>query len=283
MKLLTMIQSIYILGDIGYFGYPLTRLIDNFRINTSLTDNKIILLGDNFYPEGIKYINDKQWNNYEHAFRDIPYKQVNAIMGNHDYLGDPNLQLQSKYFENNEFYYKRSFLNFDLYFLDTVPLYKGHCYIDDEMITNIHDKKSKQLKKEQLEWLETELEKSETGRRKIVFGHYPVISNGYYHNDLNPMYKTLMHIFKKYNIDAYISGHEHNIQYIKREISKEYTFHQFIIGSSSENRIDEYTNPFHNDFYENEDNYYLQIFEVDKKLHFNFKNKYNILKYLFII
>lgn len=284
MRLLSIIQSIYILGDIGYFGLPLIKLIDNFRLDVSLNDNRVILLGDNFYPEGIKVKDDKQWRDYEIAFRDIPYKRVNAVMGNHDYMGDPNIQLKTKYFENNEFYYKRSFLNFDLFFLDTVPLYKGHCYINDKMITDIHGTSSSVLKNRQLEWLKDELEKTEKlGRRKIVLGHYPVLSNGFYHNDLKPMYKSLMPIFEKYHVDAYISGHEHNIQYINRKISESYTFHQFIMGSSSENRQDEFSNIFHNDFYDNQEQYFLQLYEKEGKLIFNFKNRYNVVKHLFIV
>jgi len=284
MKLLPILQSIYILGDIGYFGNPLIKLINNFRLDVSLNDNRVILLGDNFYPEGIKEKYDKQWHDYEIAFRDIPYKRVNSVMGNHDYMGDPKLQLSSKYFENNEFYYKRSFLNFDLFFLDTVLLYSGHCYISKDIIENVHGESASILKNRQLEWLKDELEKTEKlGRRKIVFGHYPVLSNGFYHNDLNPMYKALIPIFEKYSVDAYISGHEHNIQYIQQEISKNYTFHQFVMGSSSENRQDEKYNPFHNDFFDNTDTYFLQLYEKDNQLIFNFKNKYNIIKHLFII
>ncbi len=283
MRFFPIMQSIYILGDIGFFGRPLIKLIDNFRVDVSLNDHRVVLLGDNFYPEGIKSKQDTQWENYEIALRDIPYKRVNAIMGNHDYMGNPILQLHSRRFENNQFYFKRSFQNFDLYFLDTTPLYKGHCYITDKMITSIHGKSINDLKKEQLDWFTSELEKSEKWKRRIVFGHYPIISNGYYHNDLNPIYKTLIPIFEKYKIDAYISGHEHNIQYIKRFISQDYTFHQFIIGSSSENRKDEYCNQFHSDFYDNSDNYFLQLYEKDNQLHFNFKNQYNIIKQLFII
>lgn len=284
MKLLPILQSIYILGDIGYFGRPLTRLIDIFRINVSLNDNRVILLGDNFYPEGIKEKDDNQWKLYESAFRDVPYKRINAVMGNHDYMGDPKLQLSSKYFENNEFYYKRSFLNFDLFFLDTVILYSGHCYISKDIIENVHGESASILKKRQLKWLTDELEKStNNGRRKIVFGHYPIISNGFYFDQVKPLYKTLIPIFEKFRIDAYISGHEHNIQYIKREISKDYVFHQFIMGSSSENRQNEVYNPFHNDFFDNTDTYFLELYEKDNQLFFNFKNKYNTVKHLFII
>ena len=92
-----------------------------------------------------------------------------------------------------------------------------------------------------------------------------------------------MPIFEKYKVDAYISGHEHNIQYIKRKISNEYTFHQFIIGSSSENRIDEFKNPFHNNMFDNRENFFLEIKEIGKEIHFKFINIMNEVKYLIVI
>ena len=92
-----------------------------------------------------------------------------------------------------------------------------------------------------------------------------------------------MPIFEKYKVDAYISGHEHNIQYIKRNISKEYTFHQFIVGSSSETRIDGFKNPFHNNMFDNRENFFLEIKEIGKEIHFKFINIMNEVKYLIII
>ena len=54
-------------------------------------------------------------------------------------------------------------------------------------------------------------------KNKIVFGHYPIISNGAYNNHMKPLHKLLYPIFKKHNVRAYVSGHDHNIQYMKKE------------------------------------------------------------------
>ena len=59
--------------------------------------------------------------------------------------------------------------------------------------------------------------------------------------------------FEKYKVDIYISGHEHNIQYIERKISNDYTFHQFIIENSSENRVNNLK--FHIHMFYNKDNF----------------------------
>ena len=249
-----------------------------------LNSNKIILLGDNFYPNGILKENDQQWSNYRFIFNDIPNQHIYAIMGNHDYYGNPLYQLNENEYSNNEFYFKRTFHNIDMFFLDTVLLYKDHASVSESMITSIHGTSYNELKNNQLKWLQEELEKSKNnGRKKIVFGHYPVISNGLYTNSLQPLYNTLVPILEKYNVDAYVSGHEHNIQYIKKKISDSYILNQFIIGSSSEYRTNEFKRTFHENMYDNSKNYYLQIYETNNNLFFEFKTRYGIIKYCYVL
>ena len=94
MKFLHMfIPTLYILGDIGYYTDSLQSLVNNFSKNITGM-NRLILMGDNFYDEGIKEKNDEQWNDYTQVFSKIPYNKINAIIGNHDYYGDPHLQLK---------------------------------------------------------------------------------------------------------------------------------------------------------------------------------------------
>ena len=85
MKFLYMfIPSLYILGDVGYYTDSLQSLVNNFSKNIT-GDNRLILMGDNFYNEGIKEKNDKQWNDYTKVFSKIPYNKITAIIGNHDF------------------------------------------------------------------------------------------------------------------------------------------------------------------------------------------------------
>lgn len=285
MKILfTIIQSFFIFGDIGYYSDPLSTLVNNVKENVKKNDNKIILMGDNFYNYGILKENDEQWKQYEDVFSTIPSDKIFALMGNHDYYGNPKIQLNTNHFKNNEFYFKKTFSNIDLYFLDTAPLHEGHCEVDNTIFKQIHNKCAEELKQEQLKWLETELEKSvKNGRKKIVFGHYPVISNGFYYFKLRPLYETLIPLFEKYKVDAYVSGHEHNVQHIKRTISKDYTFNQFIIGSSSETRRNGFINPFHNSLFDNSNHFMMEIIQKNRSLHFRFINEENIIQYLIII
>lgn len=273
---------LYILGDIGFYGNILQSITSHIK-NVFTPIDKIVLLGDNFYLTGVSSIHDLQWINYEFFFKDFGFKNIYGIMGNHDYYQNPLSQINSNYFNNNELYFKRSFTSdTDLFFIDTVQLFKNHCNITSMDMLRIHNKSFNELEEIQLEWLDNELKKSNV-KNKIVFGHYPIMSNGVYAHDLLPLQKKLLPIFKKHNVKVYVSGHEHNIQYIERQID-EYKFNQFIIGCSSHIRPDEYKRKNIIDMYYNNDNFYLKIIEDEKKnLLFEFYNKNNVIKYSYLI
>lgn len=67
--------------------------------------------------------------------------------------------------------------------------------------------------KTQLAWLETELSKSKAAW-KIVYGHHPIYSSGHY-GDNQVFIKSFTPIFKKYNVQLYINGHDHNYERTK--------------------------------------------------------------------
>ena len=274
-------EQLIVLGDIGEYNNTLKQIV-NISKSILKNNDKIILLGDNFYPDGVNSINDKLWNDYKIIFNDISKNKIHAVLGNHDYHQNPLCQVNNNYWNTPHFYYKLSLNNnTDLFFIDTVQLYPGHCFISKNMIENVHNKPINILISQQLQWLNNELSKSKN-KNKIVFGHYPIISNGAYNNLMKPLYKLLYPIFKKHNVKAYVSGHDHNIQYMKRE-DNGYVFNQFVIGSSAENRENSSRLFCFIDMYNDNDNFLLQIGQHNNKYIFNFINKNNTIKYSYSI
>jgi tartrate-resistant acid phosphatase type 5 len=72
-----------------------------------------------------------------------------------------------------------------------------------------------------------------------VIGHHPVYTAGERSN--NPetalIRSVLQPLFDRYNVTAYLSGHEHNLQHLRGSEG----LHQFVSGAGSESRL---TNPF---------------------------------------
>ncbi|MEX2117865.1 MAG: tartrate-resistant acid phosphatase type 5 family protein [Bacteroidota bacterium] len=174
----------------------------------------VVLLGDNFYERGVRSITDPQWlvkfeSMYHHPSLQIPFL---AILGNHDYDGNPQAQVEytatSRRWVMPSRFYSRSFTVDDstdvaLFLLDTNPM-------SQLSQSDIMKGKDSAAYRAQLDWLETELGRSEA-RWKIVAGHHTIYSNGDHGN--NPGLGSLLEpLFVRYGVDAYLAGHEHDLQ-----------------------------------------------------------------------
>ena len=232
-----MLKNLFLLGDIGYYNNNLKMCINNIK-NSYNSHDSIVLLGDNFYPNGLYTENDIKISNFNEIFKNVK-QPIYSILGNHDYLLNPKAQINHSHWIMNDFYYKKSYSNIDLFFIDTTQFFISDL-VPKTKIENVHNNSIENLTIHQLYWLESELKK-EIHKPKIIIGHYPILTNGFYFGKLDTLYDLLINLFKKYKIKAYISGHEHNIQYINQQFNN-YNFKQIIIGSSSENRSDPITN-----------------------------------------
>jgi predicted phosphodiesterase len=169
----------------------------------------VLLLGDNFYEDGVESVNDKQ---FQAKFEDMynqPALQVPfyAVLGNHDYRGNPEAQVQyagvSKRWKMPARYYTFTqpvddSTDVQFFALDTNPIATGAAEAA-----------------EQVDWLKNELQKS-PARWKIVFGHHPLYSGGHHGEDqeTRSMRAVLESVIEP-KVDLYLSGHDHDQQLIK--------------------------------------------------------------------
>ena len=199
--------SVYLVGDIGYYNNHTQNIFNTINKECKKGDS-VVLLGDNFYPSGVSSEKDIRWNNIKKLNCKLP---IFPILGNHDYGDNPYAQIRhrSKNYKWNfpYFYYKVNILDYDLFFIDTCILQPNYSNLTEDILkTRIFQYENE--KRDMMKWLEFELEKSRN--KKIVLGHYPIISLGIYgiNNDLLPLIK----LFEKYDVLMYISGHDHNLQ-----------------------------------------------------------------------
>ncbi|CAB4045038.1 tartrate-resistant acid phosphatase type 5-like, partial [Paramuricea clavata] len=62
----------------------------------------------------------------------------------------------------------------------------------------------------QMEWIKNTLNDSKADYL-IVFGHHPMFSAGW-HGSSQSLQDKLQDLFKQHKVNAYISGHDHNLQ-----------------------------------------------------------------------
>jgi hypothetical protein len=199
-----------VLGDFGTGGSGQRDVASGMTEKTRVDPVEfVLLLGDNFYENGVKSVNDKQFQSKFEAMYNSPSLQVPfyAVLGNHDYRGNAEAQVQytglSKRWKMPARYYTFTQTIDDstaaqFFALDTNPI-----AADDAQAA------------EQIAWLKSELEKSRA-RWKIVFGHHPLYSGGYHGDDRETLtMRARLEPILEPAIDLYLSGHDHDQQLVK--------------------------------------------------------------------
>ena len=152
----------------------------------------VALLGDNFYPSGVKSIFDSKWqSHFEEPFSQIDLSFY-AVLGNHDYGG--SIQSQIDYTANSTKW--------------KMPQ-RYYSFIRGPVEFFAIDTQNFDLK--QAQWLDEKL-KASSSQWKCVYGHHPIFSYGT-HGDSTQL-KTLLLPILRNRADFYLTGHDHDLQYL---------------------------------------------------------------------
>jgi len=198
----------YALGDTGYPGRKredVARLLaDEARMERP---GFVMLLGDNFYPEGVESATDRRFvTDFEELYRgeelQVPFY---AVLGGHDHRGRVEAQLEyaatggrwrmpARYYEFTHAVSPACLVQFLV--LDTEPLHQGGTVEDP-----------------QVRWLEQQLATA-GAHWKIVAGHHPIASASGHGG--SPRVRSLLEpLFDRYGVDLYLAAYEHNLQLLR--------------------------------------------------------------------
>lgn len=198
----------------------------------------VIATGDNFYPVGVQSTQDYHWiSSFESIYRaQSLHVKWFPVLGNHDYASNPDAQVAysqiSSRWHMPARYYTRTFRvgtdSLLLVFLDTDP-------IEKELRGSPYDsvKYRKGYVAEQMRWADQLLAASKA-RWKIVVGHHPLYTGGWRKEsaDTKRMQALLEPMLRKHQVDVYLCGHEHHLEYIKPDGPT----HHILSGAASEAR-----------------------------------------------
>jgi len=168
----------------------------------------VLLLGDNFYSDGVSGVNDPQWRTKFEDMYNLPGLNVPfyAALGNHDHHKN-NARYQVEYTQRS----KKWKMPAPFYtFTQKIDAQNEVQFfaLDTQVIAE-----TKPDKTSQIQWLEEELKNSKA-KWKIVFGHHPVFSYGEHGNERR-MVDLVRPLLEKYEVDAYFCGHDHDRQLIE--------------------------------------------------------------------
>lgn len=170
----------------------------------------MLLAGDNFY-EKLESVNDRRWTTDFEEMYDA--KRLNfpfyVSLGNHDYEAKKaeieqeysKLHPESRWKMPSKWY--------------RVDLPQDKPVVSILMLDSNKDKLGKDWEKE-LAWIETQMKEIPQERWTIAVAHHPLFSNGS-HGDNGVLQTTWGEIFKKYKLDIYLCGHDHDLQHLEMD------------------------------------------------------------------
>ncbi len=224
-----------LLGDWGRSGsFFQKRVANQMRKEANKTPVDFVLsMGDNFYPSGVSSTDDAGWRE---SFEDVySFKSLNipwySVFGNHDYGG--SIQAQLDYGKiNQRWATKERYYSFEklipgslqkalFVFIDTNPF-------DPTLNPKSHGDLANQDTLAQMKWLQQILSSS-NANWKIVIGHHPLFTTGARKIQTPHVRNSFLPLITKYQVNAYFSGHEHDLQYQKPDGPT----HYFVSGAGS--------------------------------------------------
>jgi tartrate-resistant acid phosphatase type 5 len=205
-----------VIGDWGRRGHSMHRAVgvQMGRTAASVGSAYVISVGDNFYENGVTGVDDPQWQESFEAIYDAPSLQTpwHVILGNHDYIGDIDAQIDysarsSRWRIPARYYLRTDRLAdgtlIDFFNIDTNPFviaYRGTKVQVDGQDTAA-----------QLRWLDRALGQS-TAAWKIVVGHHPIYTVARQHRDTPELIEQVLPLLRAHGVPVYINGHDHNLQ-----------------------------------------------------------------------
>ncbi|MDR6967717.1 ribosomal protein L31 [Flavobacterium arsenatis] len=245
LKILDESLNFIVMGDFGRNGQYFQKEVAEQMGKASMTigSDFTISVGDNFYPNGVQSTTDHQWiSSFENIYTNHSlYENWYVALGNHDYKGNIQAQIDyskiSRRWKMPAKYYSETFELKDgnkvlLVVMDTNPFIDSYHKKGTFMYENIIAQDTIAQKKWLIETLNTS---DKSIKWKIVGGHHPLYSGGKRKDnpDTKGFEKKFAGIFDQYKVDAYLCGHEHDLQVIKPK--GRYTT-QFLSGSACEIR-----------------------------------------------
>ncbi|CAI5972203.1 unnamed protein product [Closterium sp. NIES-64] len=259
-----------VVGDWGRNGDYNQSLVAEAmgRVAAKIDSSFVISTGDNFYEDGLTDSSDPQFTSSFSEIYQAPSLRTQwyAVLGNHDYHGNPEAQLdpalclrdprwrcERSYNVRRDacpkYLYEPCDAPVELFFIDTSPMLIGYWKPSANQTERLNFTGRPEYSLSihfQIETLRAALASS-TAKWKIVIGHHPVRSTGE-NGDSAELVQYLNPILKEHQVDFYMNGHDHNLELFQEPASSLF-FVTSGAGSQVSHKRSTTTNPFSQFYY----------------------------------
>lgn len=206
----SQLVRVLVLGDFGYAGpdsgqAAVAKALLDLHLKSEF--HLGLTVGDNFYPSGVRNVQDSHWKSEWHDRYDKLGIKFYATLGNHDYKGKPQAQVDYTNEQGNTTWR----MPFRYYTFAAGPV-RFFALDTDEGTLGFFNKKA--WSDQQRDWLAGALTKHASARWKVVYGHHPVFSDGH-HGDERRLNEKLLPVLKAHKVDVYLAGHDHDMQHFE--------------------------------------------------------------------
>ena len=223
--------DLLMIGDWGYDAQHeaqagVAAAMRKYSHKRRLHTQALLMLGDNWYGALEGGAKSERWQSqFEQMYSaDVFGGPAYAILGNHDYQRWPESKVDAEleYARAAKSRWKMPARWYRFEFPERNPLISfialnSNMPFKDGSWDHGRDfTLTPQQQAEQLAWLETELKRPRTTPFLVVMGHHPVYSDGP-HGDHPVLVKDWDPLFRKYKVDLYLAGHDHDLQHLEFE------------------------------------------------------------------
>ncbi|MDJ0911917.1 MAG: metallophosphoesterase [Desulfobacterales bacterium] len=203
--------SFFALGDQGRGNHRQRKVADMMEAvcQQDRDVNFTLLLGDNFYGNGVRSVDDPKWlDQFELTYnapclRGMPFY---AALGNHDYIGNPQAQVA----------YSQKRLGSARWRMPSSFYMQDFGSFNNRILIRLVVLDTNQPIPEQLELIQRAFKNPEDSIWKMAAGHHQIRSFSSKYGDSQQLIDNLLPVLRKYRVDMYLCGHSHNLQLITR-------------------------------------------------------------------
>jgi tartrate-resistant acid phosphatase type 5 len=223
--------DLLMIGDWGYDSHHEAQAgvaagMRRYAESQKLSIQALLMLGDNWYGALEGGAKSERWQTqFEEMYPTEAFGcPAYAILGNHDYQNWPasKVDAELEYARTGKSRWTMPARWYRFEFPEKNPLVtfialdSNMPAADGKAAHGVNFTLTPEQQAEQLAWLEAELSKRRTTPFRVVMGHHPVYSDGP-HGDHPVLVRDWDPLFRKYKVDLYLAGHDHDMQHLEFE------------------------------------------------------------------